>query len=77
MELSRRGGVSGVHMSGWLLPGTAVIDSLMNESISLEPAVYRGAVHGELEQMTPFGQRLNEKLGVQVLMPKREEEIML
>lgn len=34
-------------------------------------------VHGELAQMTPFAQRLNEKLGVEVIMPKREEEIVL
>lgn len=34
-------------------------------------------VHGELEQMTPFGERLHEKLGVEVAMPKREEEIVL
>ncbi|NOS67102.1 MAG: MBL fold metallo-hydrolase [Candidatus Peribacteraceae bacterium] len=34
-------------------------------------------VHGELEAMQPFAQRLNEKLGVEVLTPKREEEIIL
>ncbi len=34
-------------------------------------------VHGELEQMTPFGERLHEKLGVEVIMPKREEEMSL
>ncbi len=31
-------------------------------------------VHGELEQMQPFAQRLNQTLGVEVTMPKREEE---
>ena len=34
-------------------------------------------VHGELEQMTPFGERMHEKLDVDVVMPKREEEITL
>jgi metallo-beta-lactamase family protein len=34
-------------------------------------------VHGELNQMEPFGQRLIAKKGVEVLMPKREEEITL
>ncbi len=34
-------------------------------------------VHGELEQMGPFAERLNQKLGVDVLMPKREEEFTL
>jgi len=34
-------------------------------------------VHGELEQMTPFSQRLKEKLGIEALIPKREEEILI
>ena len=34
-------------------------------------------VHGELEQMQPFAERLNEKLGVDVILPKREEEILI
>lgn len=34
-------------------------------------------VHGELEQMTPFSQRLKEKLGIEALISKREEEIII
>lgn len=34
-------------------------------------------VHGELEQMTPFAERLNKNLGVEVTLPKREEEFTL
>lgn len=34
-------------------------------------------VHGELDQMQPFGERLEAKKGVEVVIPKREEEIQL
>jgi metallo-beta-lactamase family protein len=34
-------------------------------------------VHGELEQMEPFGQRLTEKLGVEAIAPARDQELIL
>ena len=30
-------------------------------------------VHGELEQMMPFAERIRQKLGIDVVLPKREE----
>ncbi len=34
-------------------------------------------VHGELEQMEPFGKRLQKNLGIEYVMPKKEEEFAL
>lgn len=34
-------------------------------------------VHGELEQITPFAKRISEQIGVEVMTPKREEEIII
>jgi metallo-beta-lactamase family protein len=34
-------------------------------------------VHGELEQMEPFGKRLTEKLDIEAIAPQREQELTL
>ncbi len=57
--------------------GHADMDDLDLYVASVEKLKKLILVHGELEQMQPFGERMKEKLGVEVLMPKREEELII
>ena len=57
--------------------GHADMDDLDEYVASIEGLKKMILVHGELEQMGPFGERIHEKLEIEVMMPKREEEVIL
>ncbi|MBU2259545.1 MBL fold metallo-hydrolase, partial [Patescibacteria group bacterium] len=65
-----------VHINAY--SGHADMADLDNFVVSTEGIKKIILVHGELDEMNPFAQRIRHaKEGVEILMPEKEEEILI